>query len=231
MKILFYCLLAILGSSPAYAQLTAEQTRAALGGFGANIDVVDSQTQFDLDNGPSTNDVLNDDFVLTVMDASNNLEPICHRRVVGWVGADQTVTIDSACAPTVVAGDDVVIMPNGVGDKLLTAADVGNETLELAGWIRCTVETATSATSIGCDLTNPSTGTVVTAQNDDFIGRRAVVITSSAVPPALGENATITDSAWDSGNAALDLTLSTKAASAPGLSAVPAVGDILMIIP
>lgn len=119
----------------------------------------------------------------------------------------------------------------GAVGSVTNDTDIGDRSLELAGWIRCTVETATDAQNIGCDLTNPRTDTVVVAQNDDYIGRRIIVITSSAVPPALGENATITDSVWDGVNSALDLVLSTKSASAPGLSAVPAVGDVLMIQP
>lgn len=105
------------------------------------------------------------------------------------------------------------------------------QNMERWGAILCTVETATSAVAIGCDLTTPRGAAVVTAQDDDYIGRTIVVYSSSAVPPALGEDAIITDSTWDGVNSALDLTLTTKSASARGLSAVPAVGDVLVIQP
>jgi hypothetical protein len=109
--------------------------------------------------------------------------------------------------------------------------EVALQTLERMGAILCTVETATSAVAIGCDLTAPRSGTVVTAQNDDFNGTRIVVYSSSAVPPALGESANILDSVWDGANSALDLTLSAKTDSSRGLTAVPAVGDVLVIQP
>ena len=100
--------------------LTAEQTRAALGGFGANIQVVDSPTAFDLDNGPSTDDVLIADFTVVVTDTSNSNEPACHRKITDWDGIDQTVHIDAACGFTVDNTDDVIIMPNGAGDEIAT---------------------------------------------------------------------------------------------------------------
>ena len=144
-------------------------------------------------------------------------------------GTDSAAT--AASLATAQADLDILTGATGALIDDTEESDVGDRALELAGWIRCTVETATGPTAIGCDLTNPRSDTVVTAQNDDFIGRIIVVQTSSAVPPAIGEDAQITDSVWDGVNSALDLTLSTKGASSRGLSAVPAVGDVLMIQP